>query len=323
MGDLVFNCTPVSTRLETMFPVRCSKAVIWSVGGVVKNVNFSAMEMGMNNIKLVATDLDGTFLKNDRSISEPNLLALKQLGDRNITRVVATGRNLRKVREVIPDDIPFDYIIYSSGAGVFDWKRKQHLFNQNIGKEAAQSLARFFIREKLNFHAFFPAPENHNHWYFRGENHCEEFERYFQFNKAFALDLNENEIPDSEVCQFLLIIPEDTEQFGLLKIQIEGIDDKIRVIRTTSPITQGYIWVEIFHRTVSKGNGVKQICDWLGIDKKDTFGIGNDYNDLDLLEFTGFSFLTDNAPPAIKSFYPTVPSNDNDAFAWAVQPIVV
>lgn len=52
------------------------------------------MEMGMNNIKLVATDLDGTFLKNDRSISEPNLLALKQLGDRNITRVVATGRNL-------------------------------------------------------------------------------------------------------------------------------------------------------------------------------------------------------------------------------------
>lgn len=77
------------------------------------------MEMGMNNIKLVATDLDGTFLKNDRSISEPNLRALKQLGDRNITRVVATGRNLRKVREVIPDDIPFDYIIYSSGIVAF------------------------------------------------------------------------------------------------------------------------------------------------------------------------------------------------------------
>ena len=38
--------------------------------------------MNMKNIKLVATDLDGTFLKNDRSISVANLEALHQLGEK-------------------------------------------------------------------------------------------------------------------------------------------------------------------------------------------------------------------------------------------------
>jgi hydroxymethylpyrimidine pyrophosphatase-like HAD family hydrolase len=52
----------------------------------------------MKNIRLVATDLDGTFLRNDRTISKRNLDALHQLGDRGILRVAATGRNLRKVR---------------------------------------------------------------------------------------------------------------------------------------------------------------------------------------------------------------------------------
>ncbi|MCK5731229.1 MAG: HAD hydrolase family protein, partial [Draconibacterium sp.] len=81
----------------------------------------------MQNIKLVATDLDGTFLKNDQSISNKNIDALSGLGNAEIVRVVATGRNLRKVKDVLNDDIPFDFIVFSSGAGVYDWKEKKHI----------------------------------------------------------------------------------------------------------------------------------------------------------------------------------------------------
>lgn len=276
----------------------------------------------MKNIKLVATDLDGTFLRTDRSVSPNNLQALQHLGERNITRVVATGRNLKKVNDVLDHQVPFDFIVYSSGAGVYDWRRKKHIFNQNISKESSHTLLEYFIRQKLNFHAFYPAPENHKHWYFRGEKRCEEFERYFEYNQAFAEELNPTKLPDSELCQFLLIIPENGETFEQLKAEIEALCRDIRVIRATSPITGSYIWIEVFHRSVSKGNGVRQICRLLNIDEKDTVGIGNDYNDLDLLAFTQFSFLTDNAPLQIKNFYPNTPSNDNDAFAFAIQPIL-
>jgi hypothetical protein len=277
----------------------------------------------MNNIKLVATDLDGTFLKNDRTISSKNLEALHLLGEKNIIRVVATGRNLKKVREVVSPETPFEFIVYSSGAGVFNWKEQKEMFHQNITQDSSRKLLQFFTQNNISFHAFFPAPENHNHWYFRGDNSCEEFERYFTFNKAYSFELNKEKLPETELCQFLVIIKEDKFHFEKLKKDIEAICDQIRVIRTSSPITEGYIWIEIFHQSVSKGNGVKHICELLGVSREQTFGIGNDFNDLDLLGFTQYSFLTENAPSEIKKKFPLAPSNENDAFAIAIQPIVV
>lgn len=277
----------------------------------------------MNNVKLVATDLDGTFLKNDQSISSKNLEALRLLGEKNIICVVATGRNLKKVKEVIHAETPFDYIVYSSGAGVFNWNEQKEMFHRNITQSSSEKLLAFFTQRNISFHAFFPAPENHKHWYFRGDNSCEEFERYFTFNKAFSSELNKNDLPETELCQFLVIIKENKFHFEKLKSEIESICDQIRVIRTTSPITDGYIWIEIFHQSVSKGNGVKHICELLDISQEQTFGIGNDFNDLDLLGFTEHSFLTENAPFEIKAKFPLAPSNENDAFAIAIQPILV
>src|SRR5690554_13759 len=110
--------------------------------------------MNIGNIKLIATDLDGTFLRNDRSISRRNLEALYRLGEKGILRVAATGRNLRKVMEVIPADVPFDYVVYSSGAGIFDWQNKQHLFQQNIDSGPAELLSAYFRNQNYNFSVF-------------------------------------------------------------------------------------------------------------------------------------------------------------------------
>jgi hydroxymethylpyrimidine pyrophosphatase-like HAD family hydrolase len=54
----------------------------------------------MKNIKLVATDLDGTFLKNDRTVSAANIDALHKLGEKQIVRVAATGRIMWFFRRV-------------------------------------------------------------------------------------------------------------------------------------------------------------------------------------------------------------------------------
>lgn len=277
----------------------------------------------MKNIKLVATDLDGTFLRNDRTISKFNLEALRKLGERNIVRVAATGRNLMKVKDVLSDEVPFDYVVFSSGAGIYQWKQKEHLFAQNLSLNSSERLLRYFISRKLNFHAFYPVPENHNHYFFRGEETCEEFERYFNFNRFYAVELNAAQLPQTELCQFLVIIKENEEDFQKLKSQIESLCPEIRVIRSSSPITPGYIWVEVFHHSVSKGNGVREICKLTGVKVDETMGLGNDYNDFDLLEFTRHSFLTNNSPRAIQHKYPLVPSNEEDAFAVSVKHLLV
>lgn len=278
--------------------------------------------MSMKNIKLVATDLDGTFLKNDRSISTENLKALEMLGKKNIIRVVATGRNLRKVMEVIPAEVPFDFIVYSSGAGIYNWPEKIHIHHKNISSETSNILIHYFRKKDYNFYAFDEAPENHRLWFHKGQTECEEFNRYFSFHNSFSEQLPTDREMQNGLCQFMLIIPENEKQFEKLKAEIELQSGEIRVIRSSSPVTKGYIWVEVFHRDVSKGHGVGHLCNLLGMRQSETIGIGNDYNDLDLLHYTAYSFLTENAPKEIKGEFSMVPSNENDAFASAVKPLL-
>ena len=69
----------------------------------------------MSDLKMVVTDLDGTLLQNDHSISEEDLETLNLLGELGICRVAATGRNLFKVRLALTPADPFDYVITVCG----------------------------------------------------------------------------------------------------------------------------------------------------------------------------------------------------------------
>jgi Cof subfamily protein (haloacid dehalogenase superfamily) len=270
-------------------------------------------------LKLVATDLDGTFLRNDKSISKENLDALQSLGERGILRVVATGRNLKKTQEVIADHVPFDYIVFSSGAGVYDCKNEKLLFYQNLNKMVVRHLSDFLVTRDLNFHLFKAVPENYKCWYYRGSIPCSEFESYFDFHQSQSEPLPVSQDVDSEACQFLVVFPNDLDRFQSLKEEIHRNFPEVKVVRTSSPLDTGYIWMEIFHHSVSKGNGVKFLCDTLKIEHEYTLGIGNDFNDLDLLEFTNYSYMVDNGPQELKGRFLCTESNEENAFAKALK----
>ncbi len=270
-------------------------------------------------LKLVATDLDGTFLKNDKSISAENLEALQMLGENGVLRVIATGRNLKKTREVIPENIPFDYIVFSSGAGVYDQRNEKFLYHQNLDPEVVQQLADYLIELDLNFHLFKPVPENYQCWFHRGSTPCAEFENYFSFHQAHSEPLVPGQPINSEACQFLVVFANNPERFHVFKDEIEQRFKAVKVVRTSSPLETGYIWMEIFHQSVSKGNGVKFVCDLLNIEHEFTLGIGNDFNDLDLLEFTNYSYIVENGPEELKSRFLPTASNEESAFARAVR----
>ena len=269
-------------------------------------------------LKLVATDLDGTFLMNDKSITKENIEALHLLGEKGVWRVIATGRNLKKTQAVISDEIPFDYIVFSSGAGVYDCKQKKLVFHQNLNASLAKQLADFLIERDLNFHLFKPVPDNHNCWYFRGSVPCTEFESYFEYLQSNSEPLTSGEQVHSDASQFLVVFPNNLALFLALKEEIECRFPDVKVVRTSSPLESGYIWMELFHHSVSKGNGVKYVCDTLQIEHEYTLGIGNDFNDWDLLEFTNYSYIVENGPQEMKERFLPIVANEESAFARAV-----
>ena len=80
------------------------------------------------NCRLIAFDLDGTLLDNDKHIPEENLLALHEAAERGVILAPATGRILRGIPSELRE-LPFlRYYILSNGAAVYDAAEEKTLY---------------------------------------------------------------------------------------------------------------------------------------------------------------------------------------------------
>ncbi len=261
-------------------------------------------------VKLVATDLDGTFLKDDKSISIADLESLERLGEMGVLRVVATGRSMHKVKDVLPLKTPFDYIVFSSGGGVYDWKNQHLLTSEQFKPETLTELIRHLVSVDINFYVFDPIPNNNRFLYHRGAGKCNEFDNYLYRHNGDYEKLTPDNLP-TEAGQIMAIIPHNEMLFDQLKSKILSLITGIKVIRTTSPVDPDFIWMEIFPETVSKGHGIRWLCDQLGIDYSATAGIGNDFNDIDMLDFVEHPYILKNSPPILHKKYTLVEATNN------------
>lgn len=75
---------------------------------------------------MVVCDLDGTLLNNEMKLSAENRFAIKQLAERNVYFVPATGRSISEMTD-IAENQNIQYIICSNGAVVFDKKTQQSI----------------------------------------------------------------------------------------------------------------------------------------------------------------------------------------------------
>ena len=266
-------------------------------------------------IKMVVTDLDGTLLNSDQKVSSKDIQTLKYIGSQEIIRVIATGRSPFSFQRVIPADFPIDYLVFSSGAGIMDYRTKEILFSMNLPEKLVHSIA-FRLRDMgVTYKVLAPVPENHHYVYFQnGELHPDfirRMENYRGYEKPITFD------PPNfgEACQFLIILPPDPARFEELKALFQGV----KVIRATSPMDHESIWMEIYHLDVSKGKATEYICKLHQVNIAEVVGIGNDYNDTDLLQSVGHPFVVENSPIELKSIYPVVASNNNSGFTDAVK----
>lgn len=267
---------------------------------------------------MVVTDLDGTLLQNDQSISKEDLDTLDLLGKMGICRVAATGRNLFKVRRALSPAAPFDYVICSSGAGIVDWQAQKIIRAINFPEALTARLMDYLIENKYNFKVSDCFPDNHNFFWWK-KTECPEIERYIVHHAKMGH--SEEIIPGKKYSssQILLFFPKRSNRFEEVKNKLLGEFSEISIIRTTSPLDENWIWMELFPGGISKAHGIAEICAMKGIDRKETLGIGNDFNDLEMLDFTHLSYVVHNSPEELKEkFLISLPHHEN-GFSHAVK----
>ena len=117
---------------------------------------------------LVVTDLDGTLLRAGRGYDERDLETLRRLGEQGVVRCIATGRNPYSARQAIPREMPIDYLIFSSGAGIFEWPGETLLLRRLMTALQVERAFAVLAARGLDFMVHDPVPENHwFDWYAR------------------------------------------------------------------------------------------------------------------------------------------------------------
>jgi len=260
--------------------------------------------------KMVITDLDGTLLNDKKEVSLLDMKSLFWLGENNIIRVIATGRNYFSVNSVIKSNFPIDYLIFSSGAGIIDWKKKQLLHAQYIHSNEVKSISKILLNHDVDFMIHEIIPDNHKFVYHKTRNSNLDFERRITIYKDFATELNPLTETYRNACQILAVLPNNIELFESIK---EKFTD-LKIIRTTSPLDGNSIWMEIFPETVSKGHSVDWLCKKIRIHQSKTISLGNDYNDIDMLDYSAESYIVSNAPDDLKLKYKVCKSNQESPF---------
>jgi Cof subfamily protein (haloacid dehalogenase superfamily) len=271
----------------------------------------------MSEVKMVVTDLDGTLLQKDQSISKTDKETLELLGQLGVCRVAATGRNLFKVRQVLSTDAPFDFVILSSGAGIMDWKSQQLIKAFSIPAEETGRIIHFLINRKQNFKVSRELPDNHNFAWWQSYD-CPELFRYVSHHSLLGDAIPVDPEKPFVSSQILMFFPSSSDKFDLLKEKILKAFPNLSIIRTTSPLNSEYTWMEIFPMGVSKAQGIEEICNITGIYRENTLSIGNDYNDLEMLEYTQHSYVVDNAPEDLKLKYLISLAHHENGFSHAV-----
>jgi Cof subfamily protein (haloacid dehalogenase superfamily) len=266
---------------------------------------------------LFVCDFDGTLLRSDRSFSKADLEALRQLDAFGIVRVIATGRSIYSLNTVSISELPVDFIIFSSGAGVTRHPGGQIIRKVSLeAREVSRAIA-ILRADDLDFMVHRPIPDNHVFGYFESTPANADFRRRIDLYSQFAFPLDEVSDGFGAATQLLAILP----PAGRPQI-IETIRKKLpdfNIIQTTSPLDGQSTWIEIFPATVSKGLTVAWLTAEFDIDPGQTLSIGNDYNDLDLLEWTASSFVVENAPDDLKERFPVVASNNESGVAEGIK----
>jgi hypothetical protein len=272
----------------------------------------------MTEKHMFISDLDGTLFRSDRRFSNKDLDRLTLLGEMGITRVLATGRSVFSLQRSVPEPLPFDYLIFSTGLGIANYpdSNQQIIKSHGLTAEQTTEVAELFKELSLDFMIHAPLPHNHAFTFDYPSGNNPDFMTRIGFYENHCREMENSGGKPGPSSQFITMIP-GSSALDLYHHIKESLG-QFSVIKTTSPFDGKTMWIEVFPKNVSKGTAVLWLADQLGIDRKNIAAVGNDYNDEDLLEIAEKAYVVKNAPEDLKRKFNVVSSNDNEGVSDAV-----
>lgn len=264
------------------------------------------------DIKLIVTDMDGTLLNDDHSMSDRNREALRKAIDNGVPVIIATGKTRTSNESVIAAlnlDTPGIYvqglIIFNADGSVRhqqtldpDMARRVITFVEQRGyKVMAYSGNRLLIKADddelnaiANYHEPMPEPVG-----------------------PLVNILNTQPIHK-------LLIFSTPKKLKALRFQLEKQLDGRAALTSTNVMNT----LEVLPAGASKGKALKVLLHEMGIDPKNVMAIGDGENDIEMVKLAGLGIAVGNANPKLLAIADDIVSSNNDhGVAEAIEKYVL
>lgn len=278
------------------------------------------------DIKLIASDLDGTIIDRNNHISEKNLEAISEIHNKNIDFVVCTGKSY-SVSQKICEQFDASYGIFGNGTQIIDLKTHKEIMKKTISKQ--DLLFIITLAKRNNFHV---------HIYTDKQIISEKLEYMDLRNYVLKKD-NANDNLDFLIVEDILAYIENnnlnvfslvvtSEHTSLSEFQkILSINNNIDSVFINKRgkyrdniINKDYEYLNISPENINKNEALTFLANYLKISKNNILAIGDNINDLEMVKNAGIGIAVHEAIEELQSVatYVTTLTATEGAFAEGI-----
>ena len=257
---------------------------------------------------MIATDIDGTILIPEGNFTPGVKKCIKKLKDSDIKVVLVTGR-MNHAAKLIADELDLDTPIVSYQGGLIK-HNDQVLYERYLTKEQAEQILDWAEEENIHVNLY-------NNDILYSEKQCYEIERYCNNRHTEYIIKPFDKVEKNKVNKILAIDYNNTERIDRLEKKLAKTFPDIYIVKSTP------YFLEFSNPEASKYCAVKYLQKFWGYNDDEIFTIGDQNNDIALLEAGGIKVAMGNATNELKEIADYITDSVyNDGFVKAVEKFV-
>ncbi len=266
--------------------------------------------------KLFVADMDGTLLYDNKELSDKNVQTIKKLQDAGIRFAVATGRHDSMIKCYLKHlelEVP---VISCNGAIVRDPFGEQVFLSKELPREQCLKVIDVCKETNAIFHIY-------GHECIFGETLSHKMLYYNELNKTLPPEQRTKLVQVTDCRDVVLNGSEPLYKFLILadrEKDILEIIDRLAKVEGLNVCQSMPLLCDVMKEGLSKAYALKKLAESLGIERNEIVAIGDQFNDIDLIEYAGLGIAVANAENALKekADIVTVSNNNEDAVAEAI-----
>ena len=292
-------------------------------------------------IRLLALDIDGTLLDSSGRLPPDNREAIGRAIDSGVEVALATGRRYDFARPVF-EQLPFPLTLILSNGALVKTKDGETLMRRLLPRDVARDILAFAPQHRSSAAVTFDRPADAQIVYEAIDWDHPQHSRFFQANRPFLAEVSPLEaclVEDPVQVMFTGGCADMRQLFADLRAAAgpalpDGAAAVVQVVqeepghRYSVALTEyefrDFSLVDVLCAGCSKGTALREWARQRGYAREEVMAVGDNLNDVEMLEFAGTPVIMGNAIPDLRSRgWAATAGNDDAGVARAVETFIL